>query len=160
MTGSERTARFLDLSARLTAFTAFELHGTGQVGPYLATVAAATGEDVLDELLAAHERVQGQAQRDGSAADASLRREILSDAKLGPVARNIIKMWFIGTWYELPSAWRELFGTREQDLTHVVSPAAYTEGLLWQTIGANPNGAKAPGYGSWAQPPRIPADVD
>jgi hypothetical protein len=41
---------------------------------------------------------------------------------------------------------------------HVVSAASYTEGLLWPTIGANPNGAKAPGYASWAQPPRIPAD--
>jgi hypothetical protein len=157
VTGAERTARFLDLSARLTAFTAFELQGTGQVGPYLDTVEAATGQDVLDELLAAHQRLP--ARQGGSAGDAPLRREILADAKLGPIARNIIKLWYIGTWYELPSAWRELFGTREQDYTHVVSPAAYTEGLLWPTIGANPNGAKAPGYGSWAQPPRIPADV-
>ena len=156
MTGSERMARFLDLSARLTAFTEFELQGTGQVGPYLATVEAATGEDALDQLLAAWERLQGEARRDGSAVDGLLRREILADARLGPIARNIIKLWYIGTWYELPSAWRELFGTREQDFTHVVSPAAYAEGLLWPAIGANPNGAKAPGYGSWAQPPRIP----
>jgi hypothetical protein len=127
------------------------------VGPYLDTVEAATGQDVLDELLAAHQRLP--ARQGGSTDDALLRREILADAKLGPIARNIIKLWYIGTWYELPSAWRELFGTREQDFTHVVSPAAYTEGLLWPTIGANPNGAKAPGYGSWAQPPRIPADV-
>lgn len=157
MTGPDRTARFLSLSARLTAFTEFELRGTGQVEHYLATVGAATGEEVFDELLAAHEHLQ--ARQDGSAVDALLRREILSDEKLGPIARNIIKLWYVGTWYELPSAWRERFGTREQDFTHVVSPAAYTEGLLWPTIGANPNGAKAPGYGSWAKPPRIPADV-
>jgi hypothetical protein len=150
-------ARFLDLSARLTAFTAFELQGTGQAEPYLATAEAAIGEDVLGELLTAYERLQGR--QDGAAVDRLVRREILADAKLGPIARNIIKLWYIGTWYELPSAWRELFGTREQDFTHVVSPAAYTEGLLWPTIGANPNGAKAPGYGSWAEPPRIPADV-
>ncbi|WP_411075768.1 hypothetical protein [Streptomyces sp. cmx-4-7] len=35
----------------------------------------------------------------------------------------------------------------------VVSPDAYTEGLLWRAIGAHPSGAKAPGYGSWASPP-------
>ncbi|MFE5901212.1 hypothetical protein ACFQ67_27870 [Streptomyces sp. NPDC056488] len=35
----------------------------------------------------------------------------------------------------------------------VVSPDAYTEGLLWRAIGAHPSGAKAPGYGSWANPP-------
>jgi hypothetical protein len=159
VTACERTARFLDLSVRLTAFAVFDLHGTGQVEPYLATVEAATGEDALDELLAAYERLLGESRQDGSAVDGLLRREILADAKLGPIARNIIKLWYIGTWYELPSAWRESFGTREQDFTHVVSPAAYTEGLLWPAIGANPNGAKAPGYGSWAQPPRIPADV-
>lgn len=159
MNGSDRTARFLDLSARLTAVAVFELHGTGQVGPYLATVEAAIGEDVLDELLAAYERIQREAPGDGPAIDGQLRREILADPKLGPIARNIMKLWYIGTWYELPSAWRELFGTREQDFTHVVSPGAYAEGLLWPTIGANPNGAKAPGYGSWAEPPRIPADV-
>ena len=27
---------------------------------------------------------------------------------------------------------------------------------LWVAIGANPPGAKAPGYGSWAYPPQIP----
>jgi len=30
------------------------------------------------------------------------------------------------------------------------------EGLLWTAIGAHPAGAKAPGYGSWAEQPRIP----
>lgn len=38
----------------------------------------------------------------------------------------------------------------------VVSPAAYTEGLLWRAIGAHPSGTKAPGYGSWVQPPAFP----
>jgi hypothetical protein len=38
-----------------------------------------------------------------------------------------------------------------------VNESAYTEGLLWVAIGANPPGAKAPGYGSWARPPQIPA---
>ena len=51
--------------------------------------------------------------------------------------------------------WTESFGALENDVTFVVSPAAYTEGLLWRAIGARPHGAKAPGYGSWAAPPRI-----
>ena len=40
-------------------------------------------------------------------------------------------------------------------ITSTVTAASYQEGLLWPAIGANPPGAKAPGYGSWAQPPRI-----
>ncbi|NNH33825.1 hypothetical protein C9413_32005, partial [Rhizobium sp. SEMIA 4085] len=38
----------------------------------------------------------------------------------------------------------------------VVSPDAYIEGLLWKAIGAHPAGAKGPGFGSWAFPPKIP----
>jgi hypothetical protein len=73
------------------------------------------------------------------------------------VARNIVKMWFVGIWYELPREWTEAFGARPGNVTFVVSGTAYTEGLLWPAIGANPPGAKAPGYGSWAFPPQIPA---
>jgi hypothetical protein len=157
VTDSQRMARFLELSSKLTAFSVFELQGTGQAEPYLATVTGVAGVDILDALLDAYGRVQAAAQGPDSDLDGLLRREILADEKLGPIARNVIKMWFVGIWYELPSAWRETFGVREDDVMHMVSPGAYTEGLLWPTIGANPNGAKAPGYASWAQPPRIPA---
>ena len=157
MTKTERLTKFLDLSATLTAFGVFELNGTGQAEAYLATVEEVIGEDLLDDVLETYERLRGQAQKDASELRRLLRREIFADEKLGPIARNIIKLWYAGAWYELPSAWREVFGTSENDFTHMVSPASYTEGLLWPTIGANPNGAKAPGYGSWVLPPRIPA---
>ena len=86
-----------------------------------------------------------------------LRRDLFSDLRLGPVARNVVKMWYVGIWYELPQSWTDAYGARQQNVAFTVSAAAYTEGLLWPSIGANPSGAKAPGYGSWAQPPRIPA---
>jgi hypothetical protein len=60
-------------------------------------------------------------------------------------------------WYELPRAWTEAYGAREKNFTFTVSANAYTEGLIWPAIGANPSGAKAPGYGSWADPPKIPS---
>jgi hypothetical protein len=145
-----RLERFEAFSADVTAFTVFQLRGTGQAEAYLATVVDVVGETLVDELLARHERLA-----DGDREDL-LRREIFSDEQLGPIARNVVKLWFVGIWYELPAAWREAFGARERDFTFMVSPTAYTEGLLWPTIGANPPGAKAPGYGSWAAPPRIP----
>jgi hypothetical protein len=156
VTDTPRLSGFLELSSRLTGFSVFELQGTGQAEPYLLTVTEVTGAAILDELLGAYARVQMAADGGESDLNGLLRREILADEKLGPIARNIIKMWFVGIWYELPSAWRESFGVREADVMHMVSAGAYTEGLLWPTIGANPNGAKAPGYGSWARPPRIP----
>jgi hypothetical protein len=87
-----------------------------------------------------------------------LRRDIFSHELLGPIARNVVKLWYAGIWYELPREWTEAFGTRENNDTFGVSAAAYTESLLWPAIGANPPGAKGPGYGSWATPPRIAGD--
>lgn len=153
----DRRGVFLAFSAALTGFTAFELEGTGLAEAYLETCEAVVGDDIVDELLKAYRRVQGDPDTDASASARRIRHQILSDEKLGPVARNLIKLWYVGTWYELPPAWSEAFGAREKNYAFVVSPAAYTEGLLWVTIGANPPGAKAPGYGSWAHPPRIPA---
>lgn len=145
--------RFLAFSADVTAFTVFELRGTGQAEAYLATVTDIVGREMMDQLLDAYDRLRSEAQEER---DFRLRREIFGDEKLGPIARNIIKLWYVGIWYELPHAWTEAFGAREKNIKFTVSATAYTEGLLWPAIGANPSGAKAPGYGSWAGPPQIP----
>ncbi|SIO57743.1 hypothetical protein SAMN05444166_5477 [Singulisphaera sp. GP187] len=144
--------RFLAFSAEVTAFTEFELRGTGQAEAYLTAVEGVIGGVLLGELLDAYERVpRGSKDKRVS----GLRREIFGDEKLGPIARNIIKLWYIGIWYELPHAWTEAFGAIEKNVLFMVSASAYTEGLLWVAIGANPPGAKGPGYGSWVGPPQI-----
>ncbi|MGD0800811.1 MAG: hypothetical protein ABR906_05805 [Terracidiphilus sp.] len=148
------TQRFLAFSSDVTAFTVFELLGTGQAGAYLNAVSEAVGQEVLDQLLDAYDQLRHEEQ---SVREERLRREIFGDEKLGPIARNIIKLWYVGMWYELPRAWTEAFGARERNVTFAVSANAYTEGLIWPAIGANPAGAKAPGYGSWANPPQIPS---
>jgi hypothetical protein len=146
---------FLALSAVLTGYSRFRLLGTGQADLYFTTVRDVVGEPTVKELLQAFARVQKAGRGDEAALEAALRAEILSDEKLGPIARNVIKLWFVGTWYQLPADWREAHGAHLKDVTFVASPAAYTEGLLWPTIDANPSGAKGPGYGTWAFPPRI-----
>jgi hypothetical protein len=157
VSGSVRLERFLIFSAEATAFTVFELRGTGQAQAYLDTTDEIVDPKVLDCLLTRYDDVLAAAAVGPSTTQDLLRRDILSDPLLGPVARNIAKMWFVGVWYELPRAWTEAFGAREGNATFVVSAQSYTEGLLWPAIGANPPGARAPGFGSWAQPPRIPA---
>jgi hypothetical protein len=151
-----RLENFLAFSADVTAFSRFELQGTGQAQEYLDTVMHIVDATIVDRLLDLHASAVAAAAGDEAARDDLLRRDVLGDPQLGPVARNIVKMWFLGTWYQLPREWTEAFGTRPNDVTFVVSGAAYTEGLLWPAIGANPPGAKAPGYGSWAFPPQIP----
>jgi hypothetical protein len=157
MSENVRVERFIELSTTLTAFSAYELRGTGQAESFVTTVSDVVGADVLDALLDAHEGVRAEAGADEDALARAIRCEILSDEKLGPIARNVIKLWYVGIWYDLPHAWRDRFGTPPRDGTFTVSAAAYTEALLWPAIGANPSGAKAPGYASWAQPPQIPA---
>jgi hypothetical protein len=145
------------LSVDLTAFSEFELMGTGLAADYLATLRKIVGDVLVTELLDAHRDARRASASDSAALERELRHRLLGDEKLGPVARNLIKLWYLGIWYELPSAWAEAFGARDGDRTFFVSATAYTEGLLWPAIGANPPGAKAPGYGSWAAPPHIDA---
>lgn len=149
-----RMADFLRFSEEVTAFTIVELRGTGNARSFLDTVDSVVGADVTDALLAAYTALDWTT---GDAREAALRRTVFGDERLGPVARNVIKMWYVGNWYQLPKAWRERFGARPKDVDFTVSANAYTQGLLWPAVGANPAGANPPGYGAWAWPPQIPS---
>ncbi len=156
MHAEDRPDAFVAFSAHVTAFTEFDLHGTGLAGTYLSTVVDVAGAGVVDDLLDAYAVLAGESGDDADA-DRLLRERVFSDDRLGPVARNVVKLWYTGTWYALGTHWHEQHGDTGRDRTFVVSPTAYTEGLVWSAIGANPSGAKGPGYGTWADPPRIPA---
>ncbi|WP_208245009.1 hypothetical protein WGT02_39105 (plasmid) [Rhizobium sp. T1470] len=158
MNTEDRLHNFLAFSTEVTAFTTFELWGTGQAEAYLVAGGTVLGAAVLDDLLATYKKILMETEGEPlSERKTRLRREIFGSEKLGPIARNIVKLWYVGTWYELPTAWTEAFGPALNDVTFVVSASAYIEGLMWKAIGAHPAGAKAPGYGSWASPPQIPA---
>lgn len=149
---SSRLEPFLGLSGELTAFSRFDLLGTGLTERYLVTLEKVVGDEITNALLAAFVALPPEHE----ARIRAVRTTILGNELLGDVARALIKLWYSGTWFSLPSAWTERFGPRPADTTFVVSPDAYVEGLLWKAIGAHPAGAKAPGFGSWASPPKIP----
>ncbi|NEP00358.1 MAG: hypothetical protein F6K58_17095 [Symploca sp. SIO2E9] len=133
---------FLDFSVEVTGFSLFDLQGTGQAPLYFDTIWGVIGGEMFRELLQAFQQ----------SCDVE---KILASPKLGPIARNIIKLWYIATWEQLPPVWREKFRATLNDSTFIASPYAYTEGLLWPAIGINPPAAKAPGYGTWSMPPKI-----
>jgi hypothetical protein len=155
MNSQKKINKFIDLSTVVTGFSAFKLNGSGQVNEYYNTIVAIVGQDTMDDLLSAFETIKRDAN-DENLRDELLRARILSNEKFGPVTRNIIKMWFIGSWYKLSHDWRAKYGISDKDETHVVSANAYKEGLLWPTVGSHPPGAKAPGYGTWEKAPQIP----
>ncbi|WP_392530919.1 hypothetical protein [Nostoc sp. C117] len=153
---------FLDFSVAVTGFSRFHLHGTGQVSLYFDTIRNIIGAEIFGELLQTFHDLEEKAEfsDDKSFLATKLRSDIMASEKLGAIARNIIKLWYVATWYQLPQDWREVFGTKENDKTFVVSPQAYPEGLLWPTIGVNPPAAKAPGYGTWSEPPSVSLSKD
>jgi hypothetical protein len=145
---SDRSDVFLDLSALLTGFSRVQLLGTGVADEYLQTLEATLPRDVLDGLLDSYGRLPAGDQR-----EAALASEILGDAKFGPVARNLILLWYCGSWTALPEDWREAHGTSPLDTDRVISAASYVAGLQWAAAGAHPVGARQQGFGAWALPP-------
>jgi hypothetical protein len=144
----ERTDQFLEMSAVLTGFGRVQLLGTGLTDSYLHAIDALLPEGVLDELLDTFGRLPAGSEREAAVAAA-----VLGDPKLGPVARNVILMWYCGTWTALPDAWRSAYCTSPPDTNHVVSADAYQAGLQWVAAGAHPAAARQQGYGAWAVAP-------
>ncbi|MCP4382058.1 MAG: hypothetical protein GY798_11710 [Hyphomicrobiales bacterium] len=134
---------FVTFSVEATGFAIADLKDTGQSAVFFGTVRDAVGDALFRELL--------ETYRDGGLAT------VLGNDRLGPVARNIIKLWYAATWVRLPTAWRVAYGVRPGDRTFVVSTDAYPTGLLWSAIGVNPPGADAPGFATWADPPADPS---
>ncbi|QYX31282.1 hypothetical protein [Sphaerospermopsis torques-reginae] len=148
---------FLGLSAELTGFSRFDLEGTGQADLYFDTVLNTIGEQIFKELLETFHQLDKSAKKKHNPTILSegLREEILSSATLGPVARNIIKLWYTATWDKLPKSLESWYGINQQNSPFIPSPQSYAEGLVWKAVGVNPPGAKAPGYGTWSEPPSV-----
>jgi len=145
---------FLLLSAQLCGISKFDLMGTGYARSYFETVEDIVGRDVLHRLLEAFATLH---------AATAMQAAILNHPEFGPIARNIIKLWYSATWFQLTSTWRENFGARPGDRTFVPHPYAYAESLLGPAVGAHPAGAKPTGYQSWTLPPEylaIPPECD
>ena len=129
--------RFVALSAELTGFREADIWGTGQARRHLDLVLSVAGDDVVARLLARSAE------------------QNLGDPDLGPLARNVIVLWYLGQWDQMPRRWRDRHGASPADTAGVASAGAFREGLVWPAIGAHPTGAKAPGFGSWATPPSV-----
>lgn len=138
---------FVDASVRLTGFSRIELLGTGAAESYLHALQSAVPSAVVERLLAAF--------RDLPAGDDdAIATRIVGDPSLGPVAKNVVVLWYCGTWQRLPDEWRSTHGESPNDTTRVISAAAYISGLQWKVIGAHAPGGDMQGFGSWAQAPR------
>jgi hypothetical protein len=77
---------------------------------------------------------------------AEVQSQILSDAVMGPIARRIIRLWYLSTWYTSEPPDPNMDG-------QVVSMNAYTMGLAWDAAQAHPMGYSELHFGYWAVAP-------
>lgn len=169
----EKLRDFVKFSAAVTGFSEFDLWGTGQAEAYYRTAVDEEGPDAIQRVTAS----------DPSADPTEpVVKSIIKLWYVGVwyspelMGRTDVAAWTApgrsGAKPAVPddsqpevSLLRQAVpgqqqagedrarGSDGQAHPFVVSPEAYTEGLLWRAIGAHPSGAKAPGYGSWANPP-------
>ena len=115
-----RAEEFLAMSALLTGYARGQLAGTGLTSAYLRAVDGAVPGGVLDDLLVVFGRLRSQLPPASDGLEASVAGAILDDPMLGPVARNIILMWYCGTWTALSEDWHAAYGTPNRGTTPVV----------------------------------------
>ena len=130
-----RNEAFVELSAALTGFSRVDLLGTGVADLYWNTAKKHTSEAMAHQLLDAWQSVKNSPD----SLETALRHEILNQPDLGPIAQDIIKMWYLGQWGD--------------DASTTVSGEAYQQGLVWLAINAHTQGANQPGFGTWSFPP-------
>lgn len=142
---------FTELSVALTGFDQAELSATGLLDTYYDTLVQIIGAREAGQLLRAADDALTTDRNNND--HTVLEREVIHNPRYRPVVISLIKLWYLGRWYPLPSSYHDTNGTTANDVEHVVSAQAYREGLAWVAAGAHPMGAKPPGFGSWAEPP-------
>ena|ERR1700739_2115170 len=145
----QRLDQFLALSAALTGFSTFQLRGTGMAADYLHKLDETLPAGVSDELLTAYHNLPPGTER-----EAAIASSILPDPKLGPVARNLILLWYRGFWTTLSDTWHNAYGpSPAAESSGYVSAKSYQSGLQWIAAGAHPPGSRQQGFGSWSGSP-------
>ena len=148
---------FMDLSEVLTGFDQADLVATAMGSTYFNELLQNAGSTATGELLQAYEQITREFPvRDERFLDAVATRIMVPFAAL---AQNIVTLWYLARWNQLPGAWRAAHGASASDQDHIVSADAYVQGLVWKAMDSHPRAAKAPGFGTWAFPPNVPQTI-
>jgi hypothetical protein len=78
-----------------------------------------------------------------------------SDADTKFLARSIVLLWYLGSWYE-PADLKNAAASPGLIKQKVLSAKAYTQGLVWQIVGAHPMGYSNLQFGYWSRDPHDP----
>lgn len=145
---------FIAISVPLTGYSKVELQTTGLCAEYLKALNDILGATLLKEWLSVATTLLKDTGGKAPAVDKAIRQQLLASLKYGPITRNVIQLWYWGSWLPLPKDWVAAYGKGiKHNDNYFISPAAYKEGLVWKAMGGHPQGAKQPGFGSWEVAP-------
>lgn len=146
--------KFLAISAVLTGYDAASLTSTGMLHDYANSLDSGIGRANAKQFLDAATAVLQNPLNTGKTLEKAVLEQLMTHYKYGAICKNIIQMWYTGTWFAMQPQWQALYGDPSaSQQTVTVSAKAYQEGLIWDTIEAHPPGAKQPGFGSWEYDP-------
>ncbi len=149
-------ADFYRISAPLTGYDEAQLRGTGVGETYLEVLSTLIPATITHQLQDAFLNLSHDCD---DTLNEQIRIHILSNEKLGPVARNIIKMWYLSIWYPMPQDWTSNYSEPTQtpgkyeDVEFIISEDAYIQGFAWDALKSHPMGAKQPGWATWSFAP-------
>jgi hypothetical protein len=75
------------------------------------------------------------------------------------LARSIVLLWYLGSWYEPADLKKAATPPESVDgpiKQKVLSAKAYSQGLVWQIVGAHPMGYSNLQFGYWSRDPQDP----
>jgi hypothetical protein len=152
-TPAGRVATFAAMSATLTGFTLDTLAPAidpDQLCAHLLQQVDARMQKspgAVDQLLAQFTTLRAQALTPQQIADSLLGISPVSGptTQFAPLARSIVKLWYLGSWYDLSS---QLWFDGD-----TVSSLAYRSGLIWPALQTHPMGDSPYKFGYWTSTP-------
>ncbi len=147
---------FVEFCAFLTGYSVTALEGTGLPDTYQQLLEQVLGHSLMQQFHELSHKVV--ALSEPASREEEMRRSVLPSPIFWPVVSNLISLWYMGSWAQLPDEWYAATGMpkpgpNDAGRTHVPTEAAYTEQLSYRTAGAHTPGAKPTGFGSWSIPP-------
>lgn len=146
---------FVNLSAILTGYSSDRLMPAidpiglaKQYLDYLQNKQVDVKQNYIDQLFTSFANIADQPGITPEQLAQEVENKILKDRDIGPIAKRIMRLWYLGVWYknEPPKPFED--GT-------VISMNAYIRGLSWDAIQAHPMGYSEMRYGYWANSPQL-----
>jgi hypothetical protein len=139
---------FVGLSSILTGYPqdqlAPQIDPIGLASEYLNWMMQNAAQAAFLQTLSVYQNIA--AQFPPAEQPAQVQQQILSDPVMGNIARRMIRLWYLSTWYTTEPPDPNMDG-------QVVSMNAYTMGLAWDAAQAHPMGYSELHFGYWAVAP-------